>query len=162
MQVKPIDQFRSRKSRSTGKVNRSSSGVVSRCKSCLNDAHRQYVKENTERLSEYSRQWIQSHPEVLRARHLKYNFRLTPEDYDRMLIAQNSACAVCGTGVPGGKGKVFHIDHDRSCCPGVKSCGKCIRGLLCSPCNVTLGQVKDNPDHLRKLADYLDKSRYGG
>ena len=22
-----------------------------------------------------------------------------------------------------------------SCCPGVKSCGKCLRGILCDPCN---------------------------
>lgn len=31
------------------------------------------------------------------------------------------------------------------------------RGWLCMPCNVALGQVKDNPMTLRLLADYLER-----
>ena len=30
------------------------------------------------------------------------------------------------------------------------------RGLLCSGCNLALGATKDEPDTLRKLAEYVD------
>lgn len=33
------------------------------------------------------------------------------------------------------------------------------RGWLCDRCNRTLGQVKDSPELLRKLANYLEKNR---
>lgn len=31
-----------------------------------------------------------------------------------------------------------------------------IRGLLCSPCNRAIGQLQDNPNILRKAANYLE------
>jgi hypothetical protein len=31
------------------------------------------------------------------------------------------------------------------------------RGWLCDPCNVVLGMVKDRPEILRDLADYLER-----
>ena len=33
------------------------------------------------------------------------------------------------------------------------------RGWLCGPCNRALGQVKDNPDVLRKLIAYLERTK---
>lgn len=35
------------------------------------------------------------------------------------------------------------------------------RGWLCDRCNMTIGAAADDPSLLRKLADYLDKSRAG-
>lgn len=32
------------------------------------------------------------------------------------------------------------------------------RGWLCNGCNTALGQAKDNPDTLRKLAAYLERN----
>jgi len=71
-----------------------------------------------------------------------------------MLVAQGGGCAICGTVVPGGKGQ-FHIDHDHACCPKARSCGKCIRGLLCGNCNVGIGMLGDNADRLGKAFSYL-------
>lgn len=64
-------------------------------------------------------------------------------------------CRVCG------EASDLHIDHDHSCCPSLntstrRGCGKCVRGLLCFGCNSALGRVKDNPQTLRALADYLE------
>ena len=42
-----------------------------------------------------------------------------------------------------------------------RSCGKCIRGLLCKSCNHALGYMKDNPDVLRAAADYVEFYRIG-
>jgi len=47
------------------------------------------------------------------------------------------------------------IDHDHSCCNKNGSCGKCVRGLLCTWCNATLGHAKDDVSRLEKLIEYL-------
>ena len=93
-----------------------------------------------------------------RARTLRA-YGLSSQEYDDMVIAQGGKCAICGTGDPrGGSRKFQHywsIDHDHRCCPGFGSCGKCVRGLLCSPCNLAIGQFGDNPDTLRAALNYL-------
>jgi hypothetical protein len=63
------------------------------------------------------------------------NFGLTAEEYTGMLAAQGGRCYICHR-KPGRRR--LAIDHDHSCCPGPKSCGKCIRKLLCDDCNRTL------------------------
>lgn len=63
-------------------------------------------------------------------------------------------CSVCGTEDSGKRD--FHIDHDHSCCDRPGSCGKCVRGLLCGWCNRAMGSARDNPDLLRKMANYLE------
>ncbi|MFH9852639.1 endonuclease domain-containing protein [Streptomyces althioticus] len=62
-------------------------------------------------------------------------FRMTEESYAELLEAQGDGCAICGVTQP--DGSVWHIDHDHTCCPVdiVTTCGNCIRGLLCPPCN---------------------------
>lgn len=93
-----------------------------------------------------------------RAGDLRYKYGISIEEFEEMLAAQGGACASCGTTEPGGKGS-FHVDHDHSCCPGQKSCGKCIRGLLCGRCNPMIGFALDDPDRLRMGADYLESRR---
>lgn len=83
-----------------------------------------------------------------------YKYGLTAAEYDAMFEAQGRVCAICGTDDPG---RSFCIDHDHSCCPGDKSCGKCIRGIICDPCNTGLGRFRDSADLLRKAADYLEQ-----
>lgn len=53
-------------------------------------------------------------------------------EHDVWLKKQSGVCAVCEKAF-GERG--FVVDHKRSCCPGIKNCGKCIRGLLCFKCN---------------------------
>jgi hypothetical protein len=47
------------------------------------------------------------------------------------------------------------IDHDHSCCNTTRTCGKCVRGMLCTSCNIGLGMFKDNPDLLIIASEYL-------
>jgi hypothetical protein len=49
------------------------------------------------------------------------------------------------------------VDHDHACCPGGSSCGKCVRGLLCSTCNSALGLLGEDTGTLHRAAGYLDR-----
>jgi Recombination endonuclease VII len=67
-----------------------------------------------------------------RSFNLMRRYGITAEEYDQMLADQGGVCAICKK--PPVKNRL-HVDHDRACCPRIGSCGKCIRGLLCSSCN---------------------------
>ncbi len=61
-------------------------------------------------------------------------FSITVEQYKKML---ESGCEACGSF------DKLCIDHDHACCNYSGSCGKCIRGVLCSNCNSAEGFIKD-------------------
>lgn len=90
-----------------------------------------------------------------RERGLKRMYGLSGADWEAMLIAQNGVCALCGTSNPHNRYGVFEVDHDHRCCPGRKTCGHCIRGLVCHFCNVRLGWAENRWD---ALVAYRDKA----
>jgi hypothetical protein len=73
---------------------------------------------------------------------LEKRYGVTREEYD---ILAASGCVICGV-MEGGK-KGFHVDH----CHTTNK----IRGVLCHGCNVGLGMFKDDPERLKKAAEYL-------
>lgn len=112
--------------------------------------------------SEYAADYYQT---VKEARAIKYHenraavqfgrllrrYSITAERYDDLLRLQDRECFGCGT--PYG----LQVDHDHTCCPGKSSCGRCVRGFLCPPCNKALGFASDSPEVLRNLALYLHR-----
>lgn len=81
-----------------------------------------------------------------------WNYHLTRERFVEILECQAWSC-LCG--VPIGLYD-SHIDHDHECCQVKKrSCGLCVRGALCSSCNLALGMIKDDPDIALAMATYL-------
>jgi hypothetical protein len=46
-------------------------------------------------------------------------------------------------------GHAIFIDHDHACCPGKRSCGRCLRGLLHRTCNVAVGYFETYGDLIR-------------
>lgn len=93
-------------------------------------------------------------------RRLENDYHITIADYNEKLAEQGGGCAICGTTNPGGPGNRFAIDHDHNCCPGKGSCGRCVRGLLCSRCNTGIGLIGLDIQRYAKAADYL--RRYSG
>lgn len=96
-----------------------------------------------------------SNPEAQRNQRLWGRYRLTPERYADILAAQGNVCALCRRDAP------LFVDHDHGCCPGAKSCGKCVRGLLCQHCNSGLGFFGDDIDAIIRALRYLTASREG-
>lgn len=74
-----------------------------------------------------------------------HRFNKTPEWYANRLAQQENCCAICRQPErfkKNGKTQRLGVDHDHGCCPGRKSCGKCIRGLLCNRCNILLTHLE--------------------
>lgn len=92
-----------------------------------------------------------------RAKGLLSKYGITVADYDAILIAQGGGCAGCGVATSR-DGRRLAVDHDHKCCPGSRSCGKCVRGLLCTNCNRGLGRLADDPARLSRLIDYLNRT----
>ena len=67
--------------------------------------------------------------------------------YKKLLESQDGKCSICGS-FPKRNGPRFAIDHDHAT-------GK-IRGVLCSRCNRGIGLFKENPQWLRRAAEYIE------
>lgn len=114
------------------------SGYFPTCKVCTRERDRSYYAALS--------------PEAKRNRVLQRYYKMTVEDYDRLLEAQDYGCAACGESAP--EGKYLKVDHDHACCPGAFTCGKCVRGLLCNACNSMLGHLENG--RVEKLTAYLE------
>lgn len=116
----------------------------------------EYRAENLELIKEQQRSWRAANRQDLRERQFQRSYGITWADRDAMLAEQGGVCANpgCATPDPGKRG--WHVDHDHACCPErARSCGKCIRGILCGDCNVMLGNARDDADVLAGAIEYL-------
>ena len=77
---------------------------------------------------------------------LQRHYKISNEDYNRMLEEQQHECAICGITIKL-HGKRFHVDHNHIT--------GSIRGLLCGPCNVAIGLLKDDADVCYNAYEYL-------
>jgi hypothetical protein len=70
-------------------------------------------------------------------------FKLEESDYLDLLDKQGGGCGICGSKGEGSKKLDFLcVDHDHKCCNKRKTCGDCVRGLLCGLCNLRLGMLE--------------------
>jgi len=113
---------------------RTRDGLTSRCKDCLN-AHERLLR--------------QADPRRYELRQIGRLYGLTRRGYEAMLAAQDGKCLICARVL--GRGNARAIDHDHK--TGV------VRGILCRGCNTALGQAREDPALLRKMADYLERHR---
>lgn len=81
-------------------------------------------------------------------------YRITREQFQDRLIAQDVSCAICRTKFA--SLTEVHTDHDHACCnTRAMSCGECVRGMLCRDCNTGLGAYHDDIARLQAAIDYL-------
>lgn len=113
-----------------------------RCKGCNDLTRKKWFPEYYK--SSYS-------PEKSRGRMLLGKYGLSSDDYNKLLIAQNSLCAICRqpeTDMINGKVKSLSVDHcDLS---GI------VRGLLCSNCNTMIGKARHDIALLTASIKYLE------
>ena len=102
-------------------------GRNSICKICANIKAKQYQKASA----------------------LKFNYNLSMDDYQKMLLDQNYKCLICNNDLKNLNYRFVHVDH---CHKTLKT-----RGILCSYCNLGLGHFKDDIDNLKSAISYLEK-----
>lgn len=138
LEVKTIDQFLKIKNKKDGTV-----ALLPRCRKCS------YTYRDPFRLKQYNRE------------KLCQSYGITTAEYNILLQKQNGKC-ICGK-LPTNRSLAIdhkHLKNDKKLKPEQKR--KQLRGLLCDKCNRALGMLKDNPEVLRLLANYLDEfNKYG-
>lgn len=155
--VKPVDEFSAMSS--------AGDGLQPACRACSRSYSKAYhadpekredylakkrlrYEANAEEIRAKARESYRANPErfaLASRRHLmKKKYGLTLEDFDRMVADQDSKCAICRSVFDGRP----HVDH-------CHSTGG-MRELLCSRCNLAIGQFEDDPDLLRSAAGYVE------
>lgn len=100
------------------------------CKPCKAEQQKKYYAKNADRMKVKMTQRL---------------YGLT--ENEALEMRSREGCDVCGQNRIG---KGLHIDHDHQT-------GR-VRGALCHGCNLALGNVEDDPERLRALADYLERN----
>ena len=111
-------------------------GLMSICKSCRKVQQTDWDRKNTGR-----RRHLKSH--------LKKQYGISIEEYDRMRQEQLFSCKICGK----------HEDdslHGRLCVDHCHSTGK-VRGLLCNKCNSAIGLLNEDTNTLAAAIEYLSR-----
>jgi hypothetical protein len=140
-------------------VNQNADGHKGLCNECRNEKRRAHYVDDSENLCEQVKVRRKKNPGAHRGYDLKKKFKLTLENYQELADKQNNCCAACGDPDPGTPSGVWHVDHDHKCCSGNhgRTCGNCIRGLLCRWCNLTLGNCGEKIERLKGVISYLEK-----
>lgn len=148
---KSLDEF--------NRMTKSKDGRQYECRQCASDRHRLLYANLSDDEKKARKQRQRDHeranPEQGYWRRIKSFYGLTRESFEELLASQNGRCAICKTEDPQAHGR-WCVDHDHACCPGNRSCGQCVRGLLCNGCNHGLGNFRDSVQSLRDAILYLE------
>jgi hypothetical protein len=109
---------------------------TSRCKVCQLDRNmKNYYNESPEKRKRRR--------DLCSASHLLRKFGLTTEEFSAMIEGQNNKCKICDCEL-----EQPQVDHNHTT-------GK-VRGLLCKPCNMSLGLLKEDPKVLYNMISYIN------
>lgn len=112
---------------------------------------KRYEAANPEKVREWARarqaRYRAKHPDRAWEHDLRREYGLSVAQYNSMLIAQGSACAICR--LPDRHGRRLAVDHDHRT--------NKVRGLLCGDCNWALGLFEDDPKRVRAALRYLKR-----
>ena len=105
----------------------------SRCKDCDHARVKVYIKNNRAKVTKQQM-----------VRHREREYGLTEEQYNNMILSQNNLCAICSQPST----RTLNIDHNHET-------GK-VRGLLCTNCNLGIGNFQDSLIYLQNAVNYLN------
>lgn len=107
---------------------------------------REYHHAHKDEINRRRREQRAENPARYRQLRHKRLYGLSPAEFAALQEAQGGHCAIC----PASEKLV--VDHDHS--TGV------VRGLLCDPCNQSLGLMQDSPDRFVRAAAYVIMAKH--
>ncbi len=110
----------------------------------IREQQSEYRRNNREVLKQKEAIRKHSNKDVINHRQRAKKYGMTDEELTLFLETRNHRCEACGGDARGRNG---HVDH-------AHETGR-VRGLLCSGCNVALGQVEESIDRLNALIKYI-------
>ena len=127
--------------------------------------------EKKDHIREYQRAWREKNADHVKAYNAEYmpeyytrdyaaegrwvrglkQYGLTPDTFNAMWLEQEGKCAICEHEMlpRGRKKEAVAVDHNHAT-------GE-VRGLLCRGCNHGIGNLKDDPEVLKRAAEYLEQ-----
>lgn len=108
---------------------------------------RKYYLNNKDKVDTRNKNWKTENAEYARKKLLWSRYKITPEDYDKLLLTQEYKCRICSIHQEATAIKRLHVDH----CHTTNK----VRGLLCENCNRGLGMFQDNVVNLQQAIEYL-------
>jgi len=128
--------------------------------------------DNKDNIREYQKAWREKNADHVAAYNAEYmatyynlasseqsrhrrnlrQYGLTPDCFNSMWLEQDGKCAICQCAMaPRGRRKdAAAVDHNHAT-------GK-VRGLLCRGCNHGIGNLKDDPEVLKRAIQYLEQN----
>jgi hypothetical protein len=82
---------------------------------------------------------------------LKREFGITLKQKEAIIKEQGYECPICGVSLELLEPRFICVDHNHKT-------GE-VRGVLCQPCNLAVGFIKENLNSIRKMGEYLTKNR---
>ncbi len=127
------------------------------CKDCVREGVETYrpAPHRGPRCATHWRKYRKGAKQAAHATYVQRQYGLDEGDYGKLYEAQNGVCAICQRA--NGATRKLSVDHDHKCCSGGVSCGYCVRGLLCRPCNDMLGHARDSWEFFARAIRYLQK-----
>lgn len=112
------------------------------------EEYQRHLAESRERAAK----WRKENPDKVaegNKKHRFYKYGLSDVAIAHLYASQDGKCAICQKLIDlDGKWVIDH-DHDTGD----------VRGILCFPCNVALGQFQDSPAMLMRAIEYLERSK---
>lgn len=148
-----------------GKNKRTKDGLSVWCKACCSEHGKQQYEKSKDRVLAYQKEYRLANADKIRGvkkswkaknkekvndinrwSKRKRAYGITKDQFFELLEKQDYGCAICRKTV----GISSAVDHDHDT-------GK-VRGILCDPCNTSLGIFGDNLQGVMNVVDYLERA----
>ena len=128
-----------------------------RCKSCVSRIRKEAYRADPAKVIARVTKYRTENPEKIKDTKLKQDRGVDLTWFKSKLEEQNHACACCKkpeTMIWRGRKVALSVDHDHGT--------GAVRALLCTKCNRALGLLKEDPQIIQSLLDYILKFKKQG